>query len=128
MLACCLCKGGDATVTHLLQYCGGLLVTIVILVWHALVMPRMVVFILGSFSGPYGVSLWKNIRRGWHSLSWFIMYEIGDGSKVQFWLDCWCGTSSLAVRYPELYRISCSKEASVADLMRYSNGVLHWEI
>ena len=56
------------------------------------------------------------------------MYEIGDGSKVQFWLDCWCGTSSLAVRYPELYRISCSKEASVADLMRYSNGVLHWEI
>ena len=128
MLACCLCKGGDATVTHLLQYCGRLLVTIVILVWHALVMPRMVVFILGSFSGPYGVSLWKNIRRGWHSLSWFIMYEIGDGSKVQFWLDCWCGTSSLAVRYPELYRISCSKEASVADLMRYSNGVLHWEV
>ena len=99
MLACCLCKVGDATVTHLLQYCGGLLVTIVILVWHALVMPRMVVFILGSFSGPYEVSLWKNIRRGWHSLSWFIMYEIGDGSKVQFWLDCWCGTSSLAVHY-----------------------------
>ena len=56
------------------------------------------------------------------------MYDIGDGSKVQFWLDCWCGTSSLAARYPELYRISCSKEASVADLMRYSNGVLHWEI
>ena len=81
-----------------------------------------------SFFGPYGVSLWKNIRRGWHSLSRFIMYEIGDGSKVQFWLDCWCGTSSLVVRYPELYRISCSKEASVADLMRYSNGVLHWEI
>ena len=81
-----------------------------------------------SFSGPYGVGLWKNIRRGWHSLSRFIMYEIGDGSKVQFWLDCWCGTSLFAVRYPELYRISCSKEASVVDLMRYSNGVLHWEI
>ena len=64
MLACCLCKGGDATVTHLLQYCGGLLVTIVILVWHALVMPRMVVFILGSFSGPYGVSLWKILEGG----------------------------------------------------------------
>ena len=56
------------------------------------------------------------------------MYDIGDGSKVQFWLDRWCGTSSLAVRYPDLYRISCSKEASVADLMRFSNGVLHWDI
>ena len=56
------------------------------------------------------------------------MYDIGDGSKVLFWLDCWCGSSSLAARYPELYRLSCSKEPSVADLMRFSNGVLHWEI
>nr|POE50253.1 gtpase-activating protein gyp1 [Quercus suber] len=31
-------------------------------------------------------------------------------------------------RYPDLYRICRSKEASVADLMRYTNGVLHWEI
>ena len=81
-----------------------------------------------SSSSPYGVSLWKNIRRGWHSLSRFILYEIGDGSKVQFWLDRWCGISSLVDRYPELYRIYHSKEASVADLMRYTNGVLHWEI
>ena len=35
-----------------------------------------------SFSGPYGVSLWKNIRQRWPSLSLFISYEIGDGSKV----------------------------------------------
>ena len=81
-----------------------------------------------SFSGLYGVSLWKNIRRGWHSLSRFIMYEIGDGSKVQFWLDRWRGTSSLTDLYPELFRICCSKEASAADLMRYTNKVLHWEI
>ena len=81
-----------------------------------------------SFSSPYEVSLWKNIRTGWHSLSRFILYEIGDGSKVQFWLDHWCGISSLVDRYPELYRICRRKEASVADLMRYTNGVLHWEI
>ena len=81
-----------------------------------------------SSSSPHGVSLWKNIRKGWHSLSRYIMYDIGDGSKVLFWLDCWCGSSSLVARYPELYRLSCSKEASVADLMRFSNGVLHWEI
>ena len=47
---------------------------------------------------------------------------------MQFWLDRWCGISSLVDRYPELYRICHSKEASVADLMRYINGVLHWEI
>ena len=80
-----------------------------------------------SSSGPYGVNLWKNIRKGWHSLSRFFLFEIGDGSKVQFWLDYWCG-SSLADRYPDLFRICRNKEASVADLMRFTNGVLHWEI
>ena len=80
------------------------------------------------FFGPYGVSLWKNIRRGWPSLSRFILYEIVDGSKVQFWLDQWCGTSSLANCYPEIYRICGNKVASVVDLMRYTNGVFHWEI
>ena len=80
-----------------------------------------------SFFGPYGVGLWKNIRRGWHSLSRFILYEIGDGSKVQFWLDRWCGSSPLPDLYPDLFRICCNKEASVADLMRFTNGVLHWD-
>ena len=70
----------------------------------------------------------ENIRKGWHSLSRFFLFEIGDGSKVQFWLDCWCGSSSLADRYPDLFRICRSKEASVMDLMRFTNGVLHWEI
>ena len=40
-----------------------------------------------ALSGPYEVNLWKNIRQGWPSLSQFILYEVGDGSKVQFWLD-----------------------------------------
>ncbi|XP_075648654.1 uncharacterized protein LOC142619443 [Castanea sativa] len=77
-----------------------------------------------SFSGPYGVSLWKNIRRGWHSLSRFIMYDIEDGLKVMFWLDHWCGTSFLADRYPELYRICRRKEATMANLMRDEIGAL----
>ena len=47
---------------------------------------------------------------------------------MQFWLDSWCGSSSLADHYHELFRICRRKEASVADLMRYTNGVLHWEI
>ena len=34
----------------------------------------------------------------------------------------------LAECYPELFRICRNKEASVADLMWYANGVLHWDI
>ena len=81
-----------------------------------------------SSFAPHGVSFWKNIRRGWHSLSRFFLYEIGDGSKVQFWVDSWCGSSSLVDRYPGLFRFCRRKEASVTDLMRFTNGVVHWEI
>jgi hypothetical protein len=38
-------------------------------------------------SGPYGVSLWKNIRNGWDRFSQFVRYKVGDGSSIQFWMD-----------------------------------------
>lgn len=37
-----------------------------------------------SVTGPYGVSMWKNISQGWSSLSHYILYEIGDGWSVKF--------------------------------------------
>ena len=40
---------------------------------------------IGAISGPYGISLWKNISRGWPSFSRYILYEIGDRLRVKFW-------------------------------------------
>ena len=74
--------------------------------------------------GPYGVGLWKNISRGWHSFSRHILYDVGDGSRVRFWQDRWCGETSLPITYPELFRFCQDKEASVAELMKSTNGVL----
>ena len=37
-----------------------------------------------SSSGPYGVSLWKNIRRGWHSLSRFFSLKLEMVQKCSF--------------------------------------------
>ena len=34
----------------------------------------------------------------------------------------------LAVCYPELFQISSEKEVSVADLMRFNDRFLHWEV
>ena len=56
-------------------------------------------------NGPYGVSLWKTISPGRPSFSCHILYDIGDGSMVKFWQDHWCGETSLAVSYPELFQI-----------------------
>jgi hypothetical protein len=35
--------------------------------------------------GPFGVGVWKHIRRGWGVfLSRFVKYEVRDGSKIRF--------------------------------------------
>lgn len=34
---------------------------------------------------PFGVGVWKFIRRGWETFSKFVRYEVGDGSNVIFW-------------------------------------------
>ena len=79
-------------------------------------------------SGPYGVGLWKNISRGWPSFSRYILFDIGDGTRVKFWQDCWCGETPLAVRFPDLFRFCRDKETSVAELMKVSNRALFWDV
>ena len=79
-------------------------------------------------NGPYGVGLWKYSSQGWSSFSSQILFDIGDGSRVKFWQDWWCGESSLIDRYPALFRFCRNKEASVAELMLFANGVLFWDV
>ena len=59
---------------------------------------------IGLVSSPYGVGLWKNISREWPSFSCYILYDIGDGSRVKSWQDCWCRETPLAVCFPDLFR------------------------
>ena len=44
------------------------------------------------------------------------------------WQDRWCGETSLAVRYPNLFRFCRNKDANVAELMMSTNGVLFWDV
>jgi hypothetical protein len=34
-------------------------------------------------------------KEGWEGFSKFVRYEVGDGSKVRFWHDVWCGEQPL---------------------------------
>ena len=47
---------------------------------------------------------------------------------MKFWQDCWCDETSLAVSYPELFRFCRDKEVSVAELMKFDNGVPFWDV
>ena len=46
--------------------------------------------------------------------------------RVKFWHDVWCGDNPLSTCFPNLFRISNDKEAYVADLMQFPNGV--WDL
>jgi hypothetical protein len=35
--------------------------------------------------GPYGVSVWKYIRRGWDNFLQHCGFVVGDGKRVKFW-------------------------------------------
>jgi hypothetical protein len=52
---------------------------------------------------PYGVGVWKCIRRKQDGFAKHVSYEVGDGSKVLFWHYVWCGEQPLKVLFPELF-------------------------
>jgi hypothetical protein len=78
--------------------------------------------------GSYGMSLWKYISKGWDQFYKFLEFEVGDGSRIRFWSDVWCGGSPLKELFPELYRITRDKEAMVAKHLRIRNDKVHWEL
>ena len=67
-------------------------------------------------SERYGVGLWKAIRKEWNYLNGRLAYQVGNGQRVRFWMDKWCGDEPLCESFPSLFTISSSKEAWVADV------------
>ena len=56
--------------------------------------------------GSFGVGLWKAIRRGWDVIGDNLVYSVGNGTRVRFWKDKWCGDDPLCTSFPSLFAIS----------------------
>jgi hypothetical protein len=78
--------------------------------------------------GPYGVSVWKYIRRGWDMFYKFVRLEVGDGYNVWFWHDLWYGDSPLKLCCPILFSIARFKDTWLVDNLYVLNGVAHWNV
>jgi hypothetical protein len=79
-------------------------------------------------AGAFGVGLWKFIRKGWENFSKFLRFEVGDGSRIRFWHDLWCGDSILKEVFPDLFGIARVKDASVADNLESLGGSIQWNV
>jgi hypothetical protein len=78
--------------------------------------------------GAFGVGLWKNIRKGWETFKCFTRLVVGDGRRISFWHDLWCGDTVLKVAFLVLFGIACVKDASVADNREVLGGSIQWNV
>jgi hypothetical protein len=55
-------------------------------------------------------------------------HVVGDGTRISFWRDLWCGDSVLKVAFPVLFGIACVKNAFVANNMEVLGGLNQWNV
>ena len=52
---------------------------------------------------------------------------MGDGTSVKFWKHVWCGDRTLQEGFPKLYCISRTKDSSIAEVICWFGGIIHWD-
>ena len=59
--------------------------------------------------GPFGVGFWKEILKElcWVEENW--KFGVGNGARIHFWTDHWCGSSALRLSFPSLFDIAANK-------------------
>jgi hypothetical protein len=53
---------------------------------------------------------------------------VGDGIRVSFWHDWWCGDTAVKIAFPILFSIACAKDAFVADNLEVLGGSNKWNV
>jgi len=73
-------------------------------------------------TGAFVVGLWKNVRKGRETFSSYTRFEMGDGTRINFWHDLWVGNMTLNATFPTLFGIAAAKDASVANNLEFLGG------
>ena len=51
---------------------------------------------------------------------------VGNGQRVRFWKDRWCGYSPFCVAFPTLFALAASKDTWVKDVWSFTEGGGSW--
>lgn len=54
-------------------------------------------------------SIWKEIRKEWETLLPNAMFLVGEGRRVRFKKDRWCGEEALCPSFPSLFNLAAQK-------------------
>ena len=71
--------------------------------------------------GTHGCVMWKSITEGAKKFFGQIVYNVGEGDRISFWHDPWCGSNPLKDLFPNLFTHSQSKETWIFDLIVFAS-------
>ncbi|RVW42952.1 hypothetical protein CK203_076318 [Vitis vinifera] len=74
----------------------------------------------------FGVGFWKDIRKEGALLQQKVGFSVGNGRRVKFWKDNWCGNSTLCNSFPSLYAFATYKEAWIEEMWDHYGGEGVW--
>lgn len=63
----------------------------------------------------FGMSLWKDIRKGWEEFNVRTSICVGNGIHTSFWWDIWVEDFKLKDVYPTFFRIASHKNATMRN-------------
>ena len=64
----------------------------------------------------YMLGMWKTIRNWWESIKGRSHFKIGNGRRIKFWKNRWCGNLSLEEAFLSLFSIATAKDSWVAKV------------
>lgn len=50
-------------------------------------------------------------------------FEVGDGRRVKFWEDSWCGERTLKTEFPDIYDLAVNPTALVQQIYHFMVGI-----
>ena len=76
--------------------------------------------------GGYDTGLWKDIRKEWLTFSQNTASSLGNGRRLGFSNDSWCGKTMLCNAFPTLFNLAAHKDTRVADVWDSSREEGGW--
>lgn len=72
--------------------------------------------------GSHGVGLWKAFRKESPLLKNNCIFILGDGRRLTFWEDVCCRKGTLKEMFPNLYNLTETRRAFIAEMWSISMG------
>ena len=74
------------------------------------------------------MDLWKEILKEASKVKDNWKFRVGNGTRVRFWTDFWCGPSTLCHSFPSLFEIVVDKFTIVAEAWNHLDGRDGWNL